>query len=79
VASTIKYLHAYEQAGSDGDIVAVAAAGVHCAELCGRDAVAVEDVSACPALHHLNLYPEDIEQLLEQCERINATVESMSL
>jgi len=79
VVSTISYLHAFEQAGSDADIVAIAAAGVHCAEICGRDPVAVDDVSACPALRHLNLYPEDIEQLLERREQINATVESMSL
>jgi len=79
VASTIRHLHAFEQAGAECDTVAVAAAGVHCAEVCGGEQVDLQAVTACPALRHLNLYPEDIEQLLEQRETINAAVESMSL
>jgi len=77
VATTIEHLHRFEEAGDEQDVVAVAECGVALAQWMCTKTLLISEVQQLPATQHLNLYPEDVEALLEKQEQIRISMESM--
>ena len=78
VATTIVRLGQLELAGEHTDAVAVAACGVSLAGWMFNEELAVEHAMQIPAVQYLNLYPEDVADILEKQEMVVITIESMS-
>lgn len=78
VAITIVTINQLKLAGEHVDAVAVAACGVAFTKWMFEQELDVEHVSQIPAVQHLNLYPEDVADILEKQERVVATIESMN-
>ena len=79
VRTTIEYLGRFTDAGDDADTVAIAECGVALGRwMCAKNLL-IGDVMKLPAIQHLNLYPEDVEAVLEQQEKITVAMESMGL
>ncbi len=78
VATTIVRLGQLELAGEHTDAVAVAACGVSLAGWMFNEELDVEHAMQIPAVQYLNLYPEDVADILEKQEMVVITIESMS-
>ncbi len=78
VAITIVTINQLKLAGEHVDAVAVAACGVAFTKWMFEQELDVEHVSQIPAVQHLNLYPEDVADILEKQEMVVATIESMN-
>lgn len=78
VAVTIEHLYAFEHAGKDQDLVAVAHCGVTAAQWMCRQGPLTCEALQLPATEHLNLYPEDVEAIIEHEEMIRASMGAMS-
>lgn len=78
VATTIVRLGQLELAGEHTDAVAVAACGVSLAGWMFNEELDVEHAMQIPAVQYLNLYPEDVADILEKQEMVVVTIESMS-
>ncbi|MDH3642939.1 MAG: HDOD domain-containing protein [Gammaproteobacteria bacterium] len=77
VLASIEYLHRFAEAGDDQDVVAVTECGVALAQWMCKKGLLVSEVMQLPATQHLNLYPEDVELLLDKQEQIKISMESM--
>lgn len=78
VATTIVTIGQLELAGEHTDAVAVAACGVSLAGWMFNEELDVEHAMQIPAVQYLNLYPEDVADILEKQEMVVITIESMS-
>lgn len=78
VAITIVTINQLKLAGEHVDAVAVAACGAAFTKWMFEQELEVEHVSQIPAVQHLNLYPEDVADILEKQEMVVATIESMN-
>jgi HD-like signal output (HDOD) protein len=79
VRTTIEHLGAFAEAGDDQDTVAIAECGVALSRWMCTKTLLMREVMQLPAIEHLNLYPEDVEAVLEQQEKIKISMESMGL
>jgi len=77
-AHVIANLHDFQAAQEYVDEVGVVIAGIRLTELMALEELEVEAVVEETIFQFLNLYPEDLEQLLTASEKISATVESLS-
>ena len=78
VATTIVTIGQLELAGEHTDAVAVAACGVSLAGWMFNEELDVEHAMQIPAVQYLNLYPEDVADILEKQEMVVIAIESMS-
>ncbi|MFP6817522.1 MAG: HDOD domain-containing protein [Pseudomonadales bacterium] len=78
VTVTIEHLHRFEQAGDEQDLVAVTECGVGLARWMCTKSLSMPEVVHLPAMQHLNLYPEDVEGILENESQVRTAIESMS-
>ncbi|MEZ5560761.1 MAG: HDOD domain-containing protein [Pseudomonadales bacterium] len=79
VVAAIEHVAEPAAAGPHAAAVAVAACGVAVARWMIERSLLVADVVKLPAVAQLNLYPEDVEGILERKEGIRAAMESMVL
>ena len=79
VQVTIKHLGNFGAAGEDQDTVAIAECGVALGRWMCTSELLISDVVQLPAIEHLNLYPEDVQAVLEHQEKIKLSMESMGL
>lgn len=79
VPVTIAHLDHFETAGDAMDAVAVASTGVALGRWMCTRTILISEVIALPSTQHLNLYPEDVEKVLEKLDSIRESMESMSL
>ena len=79
VQITIDHLGRFAEAGDDADQVAIAECGVALAQWMCTRTILIGDVLKLPAIEHLNLYPEDVETVLEQQDSIKVSMDSMGL
>ncbi|MCZ6644342.1 MAG: HDOD domain-containing protein [Gammaproteobacteria bacterium] len=78
VAITIVTIDQLNLAGEHTDAVAVAACGVAFTAWMVAEEQDIERILQIPAVQHLNLYPEDVADILEKQEMVVATIESMN-
>ncbi len=79
VQVSIKHLDDFTRAGDDQDIVAITQCGAALGEWMCSKSLLIADVIQLPAVEHLNLYPEDVQAVLEQQKKITVSMESMGL
>lgn len=68
-----------ESAGAHADAAAVASCGAALGRWMCERSILISEVVKLPSVARLNLYPEDVEALLEQQESIRTAMESMVL
>ena len=79
VRTTIEHLGSFAQAGEDQDTVAIAECGVALGRWMCTSELLISDVLQLPVIEHLNLYPEDVQAVLEHQDKIKISMESMGL
>jgi HD-like signal output (HDOD) protein len=77
VGMTIRFKGEFDRAQNAADTVAIVDAASYLAELQVADSLDSANCLQHAAIQHLNLYPDDVERLCEQSDRIQATVEGM--
>jgi HD-like signal output (HDOD) protein len=77
VIDTIAHIAAFEQAGN-ADTVAVAHAGREIAAMMLRGPLLGTEVSKIPSIQRLNLYPDDVDVMLNARDIVRQSMESMS-
>ena len=79
VVATIAHFADFRTAQGMQDEVATAVAGARIAQLNLDDALETDAVSSLDEIQHLNLYPEDVQTLLEQREAIGNALELLTV
>ena len=79
VIEAITHLEDFSAAGALTDQIAVTKAGVDIAARMLADELDAGAVSALRAVQHVNLYPEDVEALLDRCDDVVAAMELLAL
>jgi HD-like signal output (HDOD) protein len=79
VVAVIVHGDDFSSAGDHSDAVAVASCGAALGHWMCERSILIADVVKLAAVAHLDLYPDDVEALLEQQESIRAAMESMVL
>lgn len=77
VATVIEFHGRFDEATSEKDLVAVIDTASFISLSQADDELEIESLLSCPALQHLNFYPDDAEKLIEHAEQISATVEGI--
>ena len=78
VAYAIEHLRALDDCDTNRDAVAVAASGVLAAELMIDSALEPDALVGAQSVQFLNLYPDDVEQILGEAEQVQLALESMT-
>jgi len=79
VGTCIQYVGDFGNAPGNKDEVATVEAGRAVAVAMRQDTIDADQIVELDAVQHLNLYPEDIEELLAKSEQISNALESMIL
>lgn len=79
VGVCIQHVGHFAEAQTNADDVATVEAGRAVAVAMRQDTLEADRIVELEAVQHLNLYPEDIEELLGKTEQIRAALESMVL
>jgi len=79
VGTCIQFVGDFGSAPANQDEVATVEAGRAVAVAMRQDSIDEDQLVELDAVQHLNLYPEDVEELLAKSEQINLALESMIL
>lgn len=71
VATCMEHQNAFAAAAEDADLVAIVVAGVALAEHVNGPQLEPERVQQWPAIGHLNLYPDEVTELMDCQDQIN--------
>ncbi len=79
VGMCIQFVGEFSDAPDNQDEVATVEAGRGVAVALRQDSLDPEQIVEMAAVQHLNLYPEDVEEVLGKAEQITLALESMVL